>query len=402
MASWLREKYQKELFRQRDAREKGIYMYFTELQSTGTTIKVDGKEFTNFSSNDYLSLTHDPRVVEAAKKAYDSYGSGMCGSRLVVGTSTEHTRLEEKIAAWKGVEKAIVFTTGYQTLLGTVSSVFDPETTIVIDKLSHACVLDGCSLARGNHMAKDRQIRYFRHNDPKSLEDIVAGVKEGRVIIIVEGVYSMDGDIAKLPEFVEIAKKYDAVVAIDDAHGTGILGKTGRGTVEHFGLDGEVDITMGTFSKALGCVGGFVASCEEVIDHIKHTARSFLFSAAPPVSNIASVSTIIDIIRSEPHHLQNLRNNEKYFKMGLSQLGFDYAGSETAIVPIIVAEEDAAMGMAVKLYQNGIFMVPMVYPAVPKGQERLRCTITAGHSKEDLDRALERLEKIGKELAVIS
>lgn len=395
---------------------KGLYSYFTELEKTGTYITVKGIPLINFSSNDYLGLTHDPRVLETAKRAFDQYGSGLCGSRYVVGTTVEHVKLEEKIAAWKGKEACIVFTTGYQTLLGTVSSLLvrmddsvEEDIVLVIDKLSHACILDGCSLAVGTQMTRgiskalDGQIRYFRHNDPDSLEDIVKTntEKDKKVIIIVEGVYSMDGDICRLPDFVRIADKYDAAIAVDDAHGTGVLGKTGRGTPEHFGLEKDVDLLMGTFSKALGCIGGFVTGQRDVISHIKHKARSLIFSAAAPVSIVASVSKIIDIIQAEPEHLARLRENDKYFKAALRSLGFDYANSESPIVPIMIRDQEKTLYMSTKLFENGVLMLPMLYPAVTKGEERLRCTIGAKHTKEDLDRALAVLEKEGRSIGVI-
>jgi glycine C-acetyltransferase len=417
MSTWLIDKCKPFSNMVEDVKARGLYRYFTELETTGIYIKVAGNRLVNFSSNDYLGLTHDPRVITAAKKALDVYGSGLCGSRYVVGTTVEHVRLEQKIADWKGKESCIVFTTGYQTLLGTVSALLVtaddmPEEDIVlaIDKLSHACILDGCALGvgtpltRGSTKIMDGQIRYFRHNDPQSLEAIVESVarKGKNVMIIVEGVYSMDGDICRLPDFVKIARKYDAAVAVDDAHGTGVLGKTGKGTAEHFGLEDDVDLLIGTFSKALGCVGGFVAGQKDVISHIKHKARSLIFSASPPVSNVVSVSTIIDIIRSEPQHLQNLRENEKYFKGILKEYGFNFADSETPIIPIIIGDTEKTMYMSQKLFENGVLMLPMIYPAVAKGQERLRCTISAKHSRADMDRALEVLRSEGRKVGVIS
>ncbi len=416
MSSWLVEKCKPFSAFVDDIKAKGLYSYFTELEETGTYIKVEGKSLVNFSSNDYLGLTHDPRVIAEAKKALDVYGSGLCGSRYVVGTTVEHVKLEEKIAAWKGKESCIVFTTGYQTLLGTVSALLvkgddsvEDDIVLAIDKLSHACILDGCALSVGTPMTRgsskmlDGQIRYFRHNDPVSLESIVesSANKGKKVIIIVEGVYSMDGDICNLPAFVKIAEKYDASIAIDDAHGTGVLGKTGRGTAEHYGLEEHIDLLMGTFSKALGCVGGFVTGQKDVISHIKHKARSFMFSAAPPVSNIVSVSKIIDIIQSEPQHLQNLRENESYFKSHLKRLGFNYGDSATPIVPIIFGDSEKTMYLSKKLFADGVLMLPMVYPAVAKGEERLRCTISAKHTRADLDKALEVLEKEGRKIGVI-
>jgi glycine C-acetyltransferase len=417
MSAWLIEKCKPFAQFVEDVKSKGLYSYFTELELTGIHIKVKGKSLINFSSNDYLGLTHDPRVKDAAKRAIEQFGSGLCGSRYVVGTTVEHVRLEDKIAEWKGKESCVVFTTGYQTLLGTVSAILvkhddsvEDNIVLAIDKLSHACILDGCALAvgtpltRGSTKILDGQIRYFRHNDPGSLEAIVesATAKGKNVMIIIEGVYSMDGDICKLPEFAKIAEKYDACIALDDAHGTGVLGKTGKGTPEHFGLEEDVDLLMGTFSKALGCVGGFVCGQKDVISHIKHKARSLIFSASPPVSNVVSVSTIIDIIRSEPEHLQNLRSNEKYFKTRLKELGFDYGDSETPIVPIIIKDTEKTMYLSQKLFENGILMLPMVYPAVARGQERMRCTISAKHSRTDLDRALDVLESEGRKLGIIS
>ncbi len=416
MSSWLVEKCKPFSSLVEDVKAKGLYSYFTELEKTGIHIKVKGNLLVNFSSNDYLGLTHDPRVIEEAKKALDIYGSGLCGSRYVVGTTIEHTRLEEKIAEWKGKESCIVFSTGYQTLLGTVSALlvkaddsFEDNIVLAIDKFSHACILDGCALAvgtpltRGSAKTMDGQIRYFRHNDPKSLEAIVeSNANKGRnVMIIVEGVYSMDGDICHLPEFVKIAEKYDACIALDDAHGTGVLGKTGRGTAEHFGMEKHIDLLIGTFSKALGGVGGFVTGQKDVISHIKHKARSLIFSAASPVSNIVSVSKIIDIIRSEPEHLQHMRDNEKYFKSVLKELGFNYGDSETPIVPIIIGDSEKTMYLSKKLYESGVLMLPMIYPAVAKGQERLRCTISAKHTREDLDHALDVLKAEGKKTGVI-
>ncbi len=416
MSSWLVQKCKPFSDFVEDIKKKGLYSYFTELEVTGINITVKGKPLVNFSSNDYLGLTHDPRVLEEAKKAIDRYGSGLCGSRYIVGTTVEHRKLEEKIAEWKHKEACIVFSTGYQTLLGTVSSLLvkaddtlEEDIVLVIDKLSHACILDGCALAVGTPLTRGSskmiagQIRYFRHNDPKSLEAIVESTtkKKKKVMIIVEGVYSMDGDICRLPEFVQIAEKYDACIAVDDAHGTGVLGKTGRGTSEHFGMDDHIDLLIGTFSKALGGVGGFVCGQNTVISHIKHKARSLMFSAASPVSNIVSVSKIIDIIRSEPEHLDNMRTNEKYFKKALKELGFNYGSSETPIIPIIIGDGEKTMHLSKALFENGVLMLPMVFPAVARGEERLRCTISAKHTRADLDKALGVLAQEGKKIGVI-
>jgi len=373
----------------------GYYPYFRRIESAQEPeVIVDGRRMIMIGSNNYLGLANHPKVKEAARKALDCYGTSCAGSRFLNGTLDLHEELEGKIAAFKGKEAALVFSTGFQTNLGVISALVGKGDLVITDRWDHASILDGCRLSYG-------QTQRFNHNDMRDLERaLIRG--EGRgMLIVVDGVFSMEGDIANLPAIVELAKRYAARVMVDDAHATGILGPNGRGTAEHFGLEDEVDLIMGTCSKALASIGGFIAGSEEVIHYIKHHARSLIFSASLPPPCVAAISAALDIIREEPERRQQLWGNAKKMQEGLKGMGYDIGRSETPIVPIVVEDDRLAFELWKRLHENDIFANPAVSPAVPKGRALIRTSYMATHTPEHLNRILEVFHKVGKQLALI-
>ncbi len=399
--SWIDEKAHAELARVREAREKQVYPYFRQFEKGGLHTSIDGRSVINFSSNDYLGLTNHPRVKEAAKLAVERYGCGLSSSR-VQATTVEHVQLEERLAKWFGFEKCLLFTTGYQAMLGTIVSFADKDTTLVLDSFSHACILDGTFLAAGIP-GRGPEIRFFNHNSAKSLERILKTRDRKNAMVIVEGIYSLDGDMAHLREFVEICAKYDAVLVVDDAHGTGTLGHRGTGILEHLGLEGQVPIVVSTLSKTFGGIGGILLGSTEVVEHVQHTARSFLFSASLPVPVVAAASTILDMMEEDgPAMVKELHQKADYFRGELVKAGFDLGASNTHIMPVMCREERKTMFMHVALLECGVLMVPITYPAVKQGEERLRVNVTRGHTQEDLDTAIELLKTYGEAFFVLS
>ncbi len=295
--SWLEEKARKELTRIREARDKQVYPYFRPFESGGLHTTIDGKPIVNFSSNDYLGLTNHPKVKEAAKEAVDRFAVGLSSSR-VQATTTAHVELEERLADWFGFEKCLLFTTGYQAMVGTIMSLADKNTTLILDNLSHACILDGTFLAAGTP-TRQPEVRFFNHNSVRSLERILKNKERENAIVLIEGIYSLDGDEAKLVEIVELCEKYDAFLILDDAHGTGTLGKSGKGIVEKYGLEGRVPLIVSTFSKTFGGIGGILVGQTDIVEHVKHYARSFLFSASLPVPIVAAASTILTMLEND-------------------------------------------------------------------------------------------------------
>lgn len=379
----------------KEAMEAGIYPYFRVIESAQEPeVIVDGKRMIMVGSNNYLGLTNHPRIKEAAIEALRKYGSGCAGSRFLNGTLDIHVNLEKKLARFTRKEAALVFSTGYQTNLGVISALAGKDDVILIDKMNHASIIDGCRLSFS-------EIKKFRHNDMEDLERLLIQYSDRGKLIIVDGVFSMEGDIVNLPGIIKLAKKYGARVMVDDAHGIGVLGRTGRGTAEHFGLENEVDLIMGTYSKSLASIGGFVAASEEVIHYIKHFARALIFSASPPPASIASVSAAIDIIEEEPERRERLwKNTEKMLK-GFKRLGFDTGESVTPIIPIIVGDDHKAFRMVRMLQDRGIFANVAVSPAVPSGRALIRTSYMATHRDEQLDRVLEAFEEVGKEIGII-
>lgn len=373
----------------------GVYPYFRRIESAqDPEVLVEGRRMIMIGSNNYLGLTNHPKVKEAAIEAVKKYGTGCAGSRFLNGTLDIHVKLESKLARFMNKESAIVFSTGFQTNLGAISALVGKDDVVIIDKMDHASIIDGCRLSFG-------EVRKYRHNDMEDLERVLRQNGEKGRLIVVDGVFSMEGDIAKLPGIVEIAEKYGAGIMVDDAHGIGVLGKHGRGTAEHFGLEDKVDIIMGTYSKSLASIGGFIAASEDVIHYIKHISRPLIFSASPPPASVASVSAAIDIIESEPERREMLWENTRKMKKGFNDLGFDTGASETPIIPVIVGEDHKAFLMGRRLHEEGIFVNVAVSPAVPNGRALIRTSFMATHTEEQLDMVLEAFKKVGKELGII-
>jgi len=399
--SWIDEKAHTELARIREAKEKQVYPYFREFEKGGLHTSVGGQPIINFSSNDYLGLTNHPKVKEAAKRAVDKYACGLSSSRPQATTS-EHVELELRLAKWFGFDKCLLFTTGYQAMLGTIAALADKDTTLILDSYSHACILDGTFLAAGTP-GRAPEVRFFNHNSAKSLERILKSRERKNAMVLVEGVYSLDGDKAHLAEFVEICARYDAVLVVDDAHGTGTLGERGTGILEETGLRDKVPVVVSTFSKTFGGIGGIVLGSEEVIDLIKHNARSFLFSASLPVPVVAAASTILDMLETDgPAMVRELHQKADYFRGKLNEIGFELGTSNTHIMPVMCREERKTLFMHVALFECGVMMVPLTYPSVKHGEERLRVNVTRGHTQEDMDTALELLKTYGEAFFVLS
>ena len=374
----------------------GIYPFFRVIESAqDPEVILNGRRMIMVGSNNYLGLTNHPKVKDAAIEAIKKYGSGCAGSRFLNGTLDIHVKLEEKLARFIRKEAALVFSTGFQVNLGVISALVGKDDVIIIDKMDHASIIDGCRLSYG-------EVKKFRHNDMADLERILQQNAERGKLIIVDGVFSMEGDIVNLPKVVELAKAYGARLMVDDAHGIGVLGKTGRGTAEHFGLEDEVDIIMGTYSKSLASIGGFIAGSEKVVHYIKHFARALIFSASPPPASVAAVSVALDIIDNEPERIERLWKNTRKMLRGLKDLGFKVGPSETPIIPVLVGDNETAFKMTLMLQEEGIFANVAVSPAVPEGKALIRTSYMATHTEEQLDKVLAAFEKTGKALGLIS
>ncbi|MBI2896750.1 MAG: pyridoxal phosphate-dependent aminotransferase family protein [Deltaproteobacteria bacterium] len=398
--SWIDVKAHEELARVREAREMGVYPYFREFETGGLHTTIAGKPIVNFSSNDYLGLTNHAKVKEAAHEAVDRFACGLSSSR-VQATTVAHVELERRLAKWFGYEKALLFTTGYQAMVGTIVSLADKDVTLALDNLSHACILDGTFLAAGVP-TRQPEVRFFNHNSVKSLDRVLRTRERKNALVLVEGIYSLDGDTAKLAEIVEVCAAHEAVLVVDDAHGTGTLGARGTGLVEELDLGGKVAVLVSTFSKTFGGIGGILLGTTEVVEHVQHQARSFLFSASLPVPIVAAASTILDMLEADgPAMVADLREKAAYARGRLIAMGFDLGHSNTHIMPVMCKDETKTLLMHLALLEFGVLMVPITYPAVKKGEERLRVNITRGHSREDIDRALDLLEKFGKQFGVI-
>lgn len=399
--SWIDEKAHAELARIREAKDKQVYPYFREFEKGGLHTSVGGQPIINFSSNDYLGLTNHPKVKEAAKKAVDKYACGLSSSRPQA-TTTEHVELELRLAKWFGFDRCLLFTTGYQAMLGTIVALADKDTTLILDSYSHACILDGAFLAAGVP-GRAPEIRFFNHNSAKSLERILKSRERKNALVLVEGVYSLDGDKAHLAEFVEICARYDAVLVVDDAHGTGTLGERGTGILEEMDLRDKVPVVVSTFSKTFGGIGGILLGSSDVVDLVKHNARSFLFSASLPVPVVAAASTILDMLETDgPAMVRELHQKADYFRGKLKEIGFELGTSNTHIMPVMCREERKTLFMHVALFECGVMMVPLTYPSVKHGEERLRVNVTRGHSQEDMDTALDLLKTYGEAFFVLS
>jgi len=380
--------------------EMGFYPYFRPIQSApGDEVVVDGRNCIMAGSNNYLGLVNHPKVKEAAANAALKFGSGCTGSRLLNGTLDLHLELEHRLAKFMKRPEVLVFSTGFQTNLGIISTLVGKNDSVIIDRQVHACIVDGTRLSYG-------KIYKFAHNDMEDFERVVANVRNnnnrGGILVVVDGVFSMEGDIVDLPNMMKVSEKYDARVLVDDAHSVGVLGETGAGTAEHFGLIDKVDMTMGTFSKSFASLGGFVAADKDVINYIKHRARSLIFSASIPPANAASVIAALDIIESEPERRERLWENAHRMQKEFKNLGFDIGKTETPIVPIVIGEDLEAFTFWKALFENGLFTNPVVSPAVPPGQAMIRTSYTATHTDEQLDRVVEIIARVGREKGLIS
>jgi glycine C-acetyltransferase len=359
-------------------------------------VTVEGRRCIQLSSNNYLGLTTHPAVCAAAREAVTAFGTGAGAVMPIAGTMAIHETCEHALAALKGAQAGLLMPSGYTANVGTVAALTDPGDLIVSDELNHASIIDGIRLSGAEK-------RIYRHADMDALERCLRDAANYRkCLLVTDGVFSMDGDIAPLPDIVALKKKYGAILMVDDAHATGVLGKQGGGSVEHFGLHGEVEIQIGTLSKALAAVGGFVAAIRSVIDYLRQKSRPFLFSAAMPPSVAASVTAAVEVLRNEPARLRRLWDNTEFFKNGLNALGFDTGASKTPITPVIIGNSKSAARMSERLEQAGVLASEIVFPMVPEAQARLRTIVMATHSREDLARALQAFERIGKELGVIN
>ncbi|MFC1628611.1 aminotransferase class I/II-fold pyridoxal phosphate-dependent enzyme [Gemmatimonadota bacterium] len=353
-----------------------------------------GRELIMLGSNNYLGLVNHPKVVEAAVEALREYGTGVCSSRILTGTTSLHTRLERKLAEFKGMEDSVVFTTGFMTMMGTVSALTGPDDVIISDEMNHASIIDGCRLSKA-------ESKVFRHMDMDHLEEILAACHpEVHKLVVTDGVFSMLGTIADLPSIRELTLKYDATLMVDDAHGTGVLGETGRGTLEHYGMEGEVDLICGTFSKAFGSVGGFAAANRAVTDFLRHNSRPFLFSASSPPSVIATVLASLEIMQQEPERLARLRRNTDFLRNGLIDLGFQVMDTLTPIIPIHIGNDEHAFQMVGQLEELGVITNAVVPPAVPSESSLIRVSVMADLSHGDLVRSLELFELVGRKVLV--
>jgi glycine C-acetyltransferase len=358
--------------------------------------RFDGHSVINLSSNNYLGLNTHPRLVDAAKQATDTFGVGSGAVRTIAGTMQIHMELEEAIARFKHVEASVVFQSGFTANAGTVSSILGKGDLIISDELNHASIIDGCRLSRA-------EIRVFPHKDMNQLEAILKETTgfPGKKLLITDGVFSMDGDIAPLPALVELGERYGAIVMVDDAHSSGVLGKSGRGTVDHFNLHGRVDIQVGTLSKAIGALGGYVCGSRKLIDFLYHRARPFLFSTSHPPAVAASCLAAFRVLQEEPEWIERLWENTRFFKAGLERLGFNTGQSETPITPIIVGKGDLAMRFSDELFANGVFAQGIGFPTVPEPRSRVRTIVTATHTKSQLQRALDVMNLVGRRLGII-
>lgn len=373
-------------------RDNDLYPFFRSIEeSEGSRVTLNGKTQIMIGSNNYLGLTHHPHVKEAAIKAIEKYGTGCTGSRFLNGNLTIHEELEEKLAAYLGHEKALVFSTGMQSNLGALSALCGPKDLMLFDSENHASIIDASRLSLGTTFK-------YKHNDMASLEaQLESNINRfNRVIIVADGIFSMTGDILNLPDVVRLAKKYGAYVYVDDAHGLGVLGPKGQGTMHHFDLAQDVDFNMGTFSKSFATIGGVVSGTKDAMDYVKHAARSFMFSASMPPSAVATVSACLDVVESDPSILDNLWSNVEFMREGFQDIGFYTYNSQTPIIPILIGDELKSMQVTKFLNENGVFATPVAPPAVPKGEALIRTSYMASHDKADLQIVLEVFAKAKK------
>ncbi len=378
-------------------KEQGLLANIRTIESPmDGWVTIEGRRVLNFCANNYLGLANHPKLREAAKQAIDQYGIGPGAVRTIAGTMSLHVQLEKRLAEFKGVEAAITFQSGFAANLATIPALVGPDDVIFSDELNHASIIDGCRLSRA-------QIVRYAHCDPDDLRRVIKETEvKNRAIIITDGVFSMDGDIAPLPELYEVASEYGYLLMVDDAHGEGVLGRGGRGIVDHFGLHGKVDVEVGTMSKAFGVIGGIVAGKKVIVEWLRQRGRPFLFSSAMTVPDVAACLAGVDLLESSTEQVARLWANAEYFKSRMQQMGFDTGRTQTPIVPVMLGEAPLAQEFSRRLFEEGVFAMAIGFPTVPRGKARIRVMNTAAHTQEDLERGLAAFEKVGKELKVIA
>jgi len=375
---------------------QNLYFYLQPAEAiNGAHVTIKGRKMLQFASYAYLNLLGHPKIQVAARQALDEFGSGTHGVRILAGTTRIHVELEETIAQFKKSEAAIAFSSGYGTNLGVISALLGRNDVVFSDKLNHASIVDGCLLSRSKFVR-------FNHNNMEDLaRKLASAPKKVGKLVVVDAVFSMDGDIINLPEVIQLCKKYEAMLMVDEAHSVGVLGETGHGIMEHFNLSDGIDIHMGTLSKAIPAIGGYVAGNAELITYLKHTVRAFIFSAALPPPAAAAAKTSFEVIEAEPERIKILQANVEYFISGLRKRGFNTMNSETPIVPIIVGDDERALLMAKISQEQDVFVLPVLSPAVPQGTSRLRANVTAGHTFEEIEYAMNVFEQAGKEVGLL-
>ena len=378
------------------AMQAGIYPYFRTIESDqDTVVTINGKPVLMFGSNSYLGLTNHPKIKEAAKRAIDKYGTGCAGSRFLNGTLDIHIELEERLADLTGKDRALCYSTGFQVNLGVVSVLTGRHDYVLLDEFNHASIIEGSRLSFS-------KVLKYGHNDMMSLESkLKRCTPDSLKLIVTDGIFSMEGDIVKLPEMVELADRYDASIMVDDAHSTGVLGKNGSGTSSHFGLTDKVDLIMGTFSKSLASLGGFIASDKDTINYIKHNSRTLIFSASMTPASAASVLAAIDIMVSEPERISNLWEITAYALKGFKEMGFDTGKSETPIIPLFIRDSVKALTLTQNLLAEGIFVNPVVSPAVPMNDSLIRYSLMATHTRDQVDESIDKITRTAKSLGII-
>ena len=376
--------------------EAGVYPYFRMIESQQDPVVImDGREIVMCGSNNYLGLTSHPKVKEAAIEAIRKYGTGCAGSRFLNGTLDIHVKLEEKLARFFRKEAALVYATGYQTNLGVLSTVVTRGDVAISDRLNHASIVDGLRLSLG-------EVRKFKHNDMEDLDQVLEGTRDRNKLVVVDGVFSMEGDLSPLDEIVALRQHHEFGIMVDDAHGVGVLGDTGRGTAEHFGVEDDVDIIMGTYSKSLATIGGFVVASADIIKYLKHLSRSMIFSASLAPALVAAVSSALDIIEDEPERREKLWDNTRRMMEGFGSYGFNIGEAASPIIPVVVGDDMLAFKMALLLQEEGVFSNPVVSPATPPGRALIRTSYMATHTDEHLDRVLDAFVKVGRQVGLIN
>ncbi|MGM0396050.1 MAG: glycine C-acetyltransferase [Bacillota bacterium] len=380
-----------------ELKDDGVYRKLPVMSSASDAeVVLNGKKVINLSSNNYLGFANHPRMKKAAIEAVEKYGVGAGAVRTIIGNMDIHEKLEETLAKFKREEAAFIYQSGYNCNAGTIQAVTEAGDLIISDELNHASIIDGARLSKA---AK----KVYKHSDMESLEAVLKENKDKHrnMLIITDGVFSMDGDMAKLPEIVELAEKYGAMTYVDDAHGSGVLGESGRGTVDHFGLHGRIDFTIGTLSKAIGVIGGYVAGSKTMYEWLSHRARPVLFSTSLPPAAVGAITEALNMLMESTEYTDRLWDNAAYFKRKMGSLGFDTGNSETPITPVIIGDEAKTMEFSKRLLEKGVFVSGIVFPTVPKGTGRLRCMVTAAHSREHLDKAVEAFRQVGEEMNLI-